>query len=102
MVKIEDDMPQIFKDFLRKRRAGNSPARPEQVAKYVDSEEFYDAVLADYGHKWTWYSVGGQYCEGNPQDALCVHFQYETCLVGWGKGPKSAQKYPKICSNRQV
>ena len=91
MNKAKDDMPQVFKDFLRKRRAGNSPAHPNQVAKYVDPDEFYSAVMADTEHEWTWYSVDGQYCEGSPQDAPCVHFQYETCLVSWGKGPKSAQ-----------
>ena len=90
MNKIEDDMPQVFKDFLRKRRMSNSPAHPEQVVKYVDPDEFYDAVVADAEHKWTWYSVGGQYCKGDPEDAICVHFQHEACLVSWGKAKKTA------------
>lgn len=74
---MKNEMPQVFKDFLRKRRKSNTPAHPEQVSKYVDPDEFYSAVVNDPEHKWTWYSVRGEYCKGDPREARCVHFQSE-------------------------
>lgn len=84
MNKVEDDMPQIFKDFLRRRHANNSPAYPEQVKRLSSQDEFYDAVRVDANHKWT------RYDGEDPKNAPCVHFQPIVCEISWGKGPESA------------
>lgn len=90
-------MPQVFKDFLRRRDTGNEPARHNQIEKYVNPDEFYEAVLMDIDQEWTWYDINGVYCEGDPRDAVCIHFQSKAFDTDWGEGNSTCTRYCPYC-----
>lgn len=77
--EIPEDMPQVFKDFLRKRRMGTSPAHNEQVVRFVDENEFWAAVEADKNHYWTW---------GYSPEYKSCHFSAAASHVTWSRAKK--------------